>query len=256
MRKAAAAGLTAPRACGTDSGAASSFGYALKVTSLPDHLSRAPVGRSKLPREVLDEHHRTRVLNAAIEVFAKRGYPGTTVDHIISAAQIGVGSFYNLFEGKEACFLQAYDRILADARERIGMALPEGAPHVESVCTALRVVLDLIAGNPLRARVALVEAQTAGPAALARYEKTIDGVVPYLRRCREASLVASELPEMLEEATVGGIAWLLHQRLVMGEVEGIEQLFPELVTVALAPYLGELQASQLAEGVDRTLAAT
>jgi TetR/AcrR family transcriptional regulator len=220
-----------------------------RIVSLPDYLMPAPVGRERLSRDVLEEHHRKRVLDAAVEVFAKRGYTGTTVDHIVGAAQIGVGSFYKLFDGKEECFLQAYDHIVEEARERIAAAIPEEAPYAERVCAALRSLLELIGEEPLRARVVLVEAQTAGPKALARYEQTMDGAVPYLRRLRDVSEVADELPPTLEEATVGGIAWLLHQRLVMGEVDGIESLFPELVDVAIAQYLGEEQAERLVAAV-------
>lgn len=216
----------------------------------------APVGRERISQEVLEDHQRNRALAAAVEVFAKRGYPGTTVDHIVAAAKIGVGSFYKLFDGKEDCFLQAYDQIVAEGRESILASVPEGAPDAERVCFGLRALLQLVAGEPLRARLVLVEAQTAGPRGLARYEKSLDDVVPSLRRCRELSPVASDLPGTLEEATVGGIAWLLHQRLVMGEAEGIEELFPEVVNIAIAPYLGDESAQRLAESVQSTVQTT
>jgi len=86
-----------------------------------------PVGRTKLPREVMKSHRRERVLDAATEVFAKRGYPATTVDRIVAAGKVGVGSFYAHFDGKEDCFLAVYDRIVADARERISAAIPPDA---------------------------------------------------------------------------------------------------------------------------------
>jgi AcrR family transcriptional regulator len=232
-------------------GADSRVGYPSRVASLPDHLMPSPVGRERLSREVLDEHQRVRVLDASIEVFAKRGYPGTTVDHIVAAAKIGVGSFYKLFEGKEDCFLQAYDEIVAEARELIVASIPEDAQLAERICFGLRSLLAIVAAEPLRARLVLVEAQAGGPTALARYEQSLDEVVPILRRCREGSPVARDLPATLEEATVGGIAWLLHQRLVMGEVAGLEDLFEELVNIAVAPYLGEESATQLAVAVDR-----
>ena len=72
-------------------------------------------------------------------------------------------------------------------------------------------------------------------------------MVPLLRRGRELSPRAATLPATLEEATLGGVAWLLHQRLVvMGEVEEIEALYPELVEIVIGPYLGEERATELA----------
>ena len=167
------------------------------MVSLPEHLSAKPAGRHRLPREVLAEHHRERILDAATEVFAKRGYQGTTIDNVVAAARIGVGSFYELFANKSDCFVQVYERIVADARERISAAIPTGAEWPAQTFAALRALLEQIEAEPLRARVALVEVQTAGPAALARYEETIDSVIPLLARGREVSPVASELPPRL-----------------------------------------------------------
>jgi AcrR family transcriptional regulator len=220
------------------------------MASLPEHLSQMPAGRHRLSPEVMASHQRDRVLAAATEVFAKRGYRGTTIDHIVAAAKTGVGSFYELFENKEDCFLQAYDRIIAAARDRLIAAVPAGASPAEQACVGLRVLLNLIAAEPLRARLVLVEAQAAGPRALARYEKSLDVAVPLLRSCRLESPVTDELPETLELAIVGGAAWLLNQRLVMGEVADIEALFPELVDIVLAPYLGEADAARLAAAND------
>jgi AcrR family transcriptional regulator len=217
------------------------------MTSLPEHLMPPPSKRAALPREVRIEHLRAHVLDAATEVFAKRGYPGTTVDHLIAASRVSYSSFYELFTGKEDCLLQAYERIVADFWEQIAAAVPGEASWPEQVCAALRAATEAIAASPHAARVALVEIQTAGPEALARYERTHDRIVPLLRRGRERSPFAEQLPATLEEATIGGVAWLLHQRLVWGEVETIGGSYPELVQIVLAPYLGESEAAALAE---------
>ena len=221
------------------------------MVSLPDHLMKGPVGREPLSRELIEEQQRSQVLDAATEVFAKRGFPATTVDHIVSGAKIGVGTFYAHFEGKEDCFLQAYERVIAIGRERVAERLPqESASWPEQACTVLRTVLELIASEPLRARLILVEAQTAGDTALARYEKTIDQLVPELRRGREVSPVGSELPETLEVATLGGLLWYLQQRVVLGEVERLEEHLPEVAEIVVRPYLGEEETRRLVQAAD------
>jgi AcrR family transcriptional regulator len=216
------------------------------VTSLPENLMPPPKKRAALPREVRIEHQRIAVLDAATTVFAKRGYPGTTVDHLVDAAKTSHVSFYELFSGKEDCLLQAYERVVAGFWEQIAAAVDVKESWPEQVCAALRAALAAIAAAPYAARLALVEVQTAGPEALARYERTHDRIVPLLRRGRELSPDAERLPATLEEATIGGVAWLLHQRLVMGEAEGIEALYPELVEIVIGPYLGETEAAALA----------
>jgi AcrR family transcriptional regulator len=206
------------------------------MASLPEHLKRAPVGKERISREVLEAHQRDRVLRAAAEVFAGRGYSSTTVDHLVAAAQIGVGSFYSLFSGKEDCFLQLFDRIVADAKERIGAAVPEGADWAGRVSAGLGEVLELVAEEPSRARVVIVEAQTAGRAAEARYARLAEEVAEVLREGRLIDAPAPELPASFEDATVAGLAWLLDQLLVAGEPADAELLLPEMETIGIEPY--------------------
>jgi AcrR family transcriptional regulator len=215
------------------------------MASLPDHLAAKPAGRRRLPAEVLAEHQRRRVIAASIEVFAKRGYRATTIDQIVAASKVGVGSFYSLFDGKEDCFLHAYDWIVAEGRARIAAAVPAEASPPEQLCAALVAILDQIAAQPLAARIVLVEAQTAGPRGLARYEETLDALAPVLRRCRQGSPVAAELPAGLERATVGGLVWFLSQRVALGETESLRSALPDVLDIVLAPYLGEAEAERL-----------
>lgn len=217
------------------------------MVSLPEHLQAKPAGQHRLAPEVRAEHQRERILDAATGVFAKRGFQGTTIDNIVAAAKVGVGSFYEIFDNKSDCFVQVYERVVEAARARISAAVPVGAEWPEQACAALRALLEEIEAEPLRARVALVEVQTAGLEALARYEETIDSAIPLLARGREVSPVAAELPAHLEEAIVGGLAWLLQQRLVLGEFEGAEAHLPDVLEIAVEPYVGkEVVASLLA----------
>jgi AcrR family transcriptional regulator len=209
------------------------------MASLPDHLKPLPVGRRKLPREVMTEHQRSRVLEAAIAIFAEKGYPATTVDDLVAAAQIGVGSFYALFEGKEQCLLAAYERVLEDGRQTVLEAARQGRAWADRICLGLEAMLNAIAAEPARGRIALVEVQTGGPKALARYEETLLDLAGALATGREQLASDRQLPESLEQTTVSGIAWLLHRRLVLGEATSIPALFGELGELVLEPYLGD-----------------
>lgn len=209
---------------------------------LPDHLTVNAnlVGRERLPKEVLEEHQRDRVLDAAVGVFAARGYNSTTVDHLVAAARIGVGSFYALFSGKEDCFLTLFDRIVADARERIESAAPAGAPWAARATTGLRVVLDLVAEEPQRARIVIVEAPSAGSAAEHRYGRLADELAAALREGRSADPRGPELADSFEEGTVGGFASLFGQLLSAGEAVDPATLFPELESIGVDPYVNEV----------------
>lgn len=52
---------------------------------------------------------RSRIIAAAIQVFAQRGFHATRIDHIAEAAGIGKGTIYQYFSTKDDLFLAVYD---------------------------------------------------------------------------------------------------------------------------------------------------
>jgi AcrR family transcriptional regulator len=187
---------------------------------------------------VREEHQRERVIAAATEVFAKRGYQATTIDHLVAAGKVGFAGFYALFDGKEDCFLQSYDRVVARCREEIQAGVPADLPWPEAVRAALRALLEAISANHIEARLALVEVQSAGSAALARSEATVKGIVPQLERGREQSAAAASLPA-LEVAILGGVLWLLQQRILANQYGYDDALLAELIEIVAGPYLDD-----------------
>ena len=214
---------------------------------LPAHLSPASGTRRRLDRELVSENQRRRILAAATEVFAARGYREASVDDIVAAARVGVGSFYAHFAGKEDCFLRAHEGTVAAWRERVAAAVPEEAPWGEQALAALRAGLELVAAEPSAARLVVLEAQTAGAAALALHEQALASLLPLLAQARGLAAAAAGLPASHELATVGGIAWLLQERLA-ARPDGVEDLLPELAEIVVAPYLGEAEAARLLGG--------
>ncbi len=213
------------------------------MARLPQYLAKAPVGRTRLSREVLGEHQRDRIVAAATEVFAKRGFQASTVDNIVSAAKIGVGSFYAQFDGKDDCLAAVCESISAEVHVRIAAALHPQSDWGERTCEGLYALLRFVAERPLAARVILLEAQTGGPEALRRYGEMIDEIAAFLRKGRAVGQLDPEPPESFEEATASGLVWLLQGRVVRGETTEVEvdALFAEMAEVALEPYLGAKQ---------------
>lgn len=216
------------------------------MAGLPSELATAPTGRHGLPGDVVAAHQRERILAATIELVAKRGYRGTSVDHVVKAARVGYVAFYALFDDKADCFAAAFERILADAREELAREVSPDLPWPEQICRGLAVLVGRIAADPARARVALVEAQAAGPDAYRRYERAMDLATPKLREGRALRATEAPLADTLEEAVVGGLVWLFHQLLVRGRGEEAELLLGEAVQIALSPYLGEAEARRIA----------
>jgi len=187
---------------------------------------------------------RERILDAAERLIAARGCASTSIEAIVKAAGVSTVTFYDFFADKEECFVAAFDRAVEGAAEALALAAAGnpaagGLSWSEQIATGLRAVTKLVAAEPERARLCLVEAQTGGPELSLRFEAALDRVAAKLREGRALETAPADLPATHEEATAGALAWLLRERLETGDAEEMEALYPELIDIALAPYLGD-----------------
>jgi len=213
----------------------------------PDDAPVVPLGRHGLAPDAVAAHQRDRLFNATVDLVAKRGFRDTSIDQIVKTARVGYVAFYDLFEGKQDCFLAAFDRIVEEAVEAVAEAVAEEQEWPRQMAAALACLIDLIVADPRRARIALIEVQAAGPDGYARYEQVVDRAVPKLREGRELNDEAAQLSKTLEEAVLGGVIWIVHQQVIKGELEDPEALLGEAIQITLSPYTGDAEAKAIAK---------
>ncbi|MGH2973452.1 MAG: TetR/AcrR family transcriptional regulator [Solirubrobacterales bacterium] len=223
--------------------------------SLSERLAKMPPGRHLVPRDFVVQNQRERMLLATAELVAERGYQKTTIELIAKTARVALSTFYEQFSSKEECFLAALDETSDAAAEAFGALIDVEQPWAEQVAEGLEIFLEMVSNEPARARLAIVESQAAGGAALKRYQAMLERVAPKLSEGREHNPRASRLPDGLEMAIVGGLAWLVHQRLVAGRDAEIRGLLPEMLQVTLTPYVGEVEAGRAADAAQARAAA-
>jgi AcrR family transcriptional regulator len=214
------------------------------VTS--NSTARPVSGQAQLPPEFIASHQRARIISALAEVTAEKGYRAVTVTDVLKRAGVSRSAFYENFSTKEDCFLAAQEYAMSTALERVVTAAGICENWPERVRAGLAAFLDYVIAETALARTCMVEALTAGPAAVRRYEESQQAFVSLLRLGRGVSPQDSELPESLEEAVIGGVFWILYQRLAGTEPEAIPDLLPQLVEFALTPYLGAEAAEEIA----------
>jgi len=207
--------------------------------------TRLPPGRHGLPRDVVAESQRERLLNGVVEAVAAHGFGETTIGQITDAARISRRTFYEHFANKQECFLAAYEMIDAHVHGATAAAGEEAAAWPELVRDRLAALLETLARDPAVARFYLVEPLAAGGEIAARYRDAMQLLAATIRP-REAR--ADIDVEVRDQVLMGGLAGLIARRLKAGEASRLPELLPDLAELVLAPYLGRAEARRVARG--------
>jgi AcrR family transcriptional regulator len=181
-------------------------------------------------------------MDAIAELTAEHGYGATKIGDIVRRAGVARKTLYDNFEGKEQVFLAAFDAAVEEAMARVEEACAgaEG-DWEEGVQAGLAAFLRYVAERPALARMCMIEALSATPAATERYELAMQRFVDLTG---ENAPHYKELPETIEETLIGGVAWIVYQQIRRKEAEKAEDLLPELCEFMLAPFHGVAQSGK------------
>ena len=143
-----------------------------------------------------------RVLDAATEVFAARGFAGTRVDDLIEAAGISKRTLYEDFDSVEAVLTAVYDRAVQINFTTIFQKLVAVTDPIERVHVGVGAYFEMIRDNPSAARVVFDVYRQAGPAQAARYELNTSRYVTLMLEFLNAAHAAGRLGRAPDETTV------------------------------------------------------
>ncbi len=107
-------------------------------------------------------HRNERILEAASQVFSRKGYHDTAVDDIAAASGTSKGGLYFHFPSKEAIFLALLDRMVGLLRSRLESAIAGEPSPIHKVDLALREMLETFGSHRTLARLFLIDALGAG----------------------------------------------------------------------------------------------
>ncbi|HWX87281.1 MAG TPA: TetR/AcrR family transcriptional regulator [Solirubrobacteraceae bacterium] len=189
---------------------------------------------------------RRRLLGAMIETVALRGYDRTTVSRVLSKADVQEAVFSEHFQDKHDCFMQAIDELIGRGERTALELFRPSTPWPERVKLALESLLAALARDPDAADVLFVEMLGAGPAACERQREALALFTSLLEEGRSLASESEYLPQQTSEAIVGGIASIVHRRVLQGNVAELPYLHADLTYFALLPYLDHERALGIA----------
>ena len=175
---------------------------------------------------------RTRLLEAAEQVFADVGYHEASIVKITEAAGVAQGTFYLYFEGKK----QVFDELVVDLNRRVRHAMKEasskGTTRVESEILGFAAYFRFTSEHKALYRI-IRQAEFVSPEMLRyHYDRLSEGYVEALTEAVESGEIGDVDPKVTAWALMGmgeliGLRWLLMENLdrmpksVLDEIERI-----------------------------------
>lgn len=179
---------------------------------------------------------RDRLLQAAMEVFAARGYHGTAVDDIVAASSTSKGAFYHYFSSKQDVFLTLMDALGGAIEAGVEIAITGGAGGLRKVEGALAVVLETAEAHRDLVKILLVEAVGLGPdlerKRLEIHRRFAEIIKGHLDHAVADGSIPPQNTALAAQAWLGALNEIITQWLVGGDGRVLDCL-PDLRTLFL-----------------------
>lgn len=180
---------------------------------------------------------RQRLLDAAEDVFAEKGYHGAVVDDIIRRSESSKGGFYFHFPNKQAIFLALIDALVPKLTGAVERAIAAEADPVEQLGAALRTLLDIFAKHRKLTKILLVEAVGLGHGFDEQLMRTrgrfADFIKGYLDAAIAAGSIAPQDTDIVSWAWLGAINEIVVRWLVTRQPARLEDVYPQLQALLL-----------------------
>ncbi|HZP36709.1 MAG TPA: TetR/AcrR family transcriptional regulator [Methylomirabilota bacterium] len=179
---------------------------------------------------------RDRILQAALQVFAEKGYHRALVDDIVRVSRTSKGAVYHHFPNKEALFLALVDEFSGRLAVAVAQAIAGAEGALGKVQAALTAGLETFARHRQLAQLLLLESVSLGPAYQAKRLEVHDRFAALIRARLDEAVAEGSIPEI--DTRVATLAWLgaLNEVVVQWLCRGEPDLLNEAVP-ALTPLL-------------------
>ena len=147
-----------------------------------------------------------RILRAAADVIARRGFREAAVDEIAREAQTSKGGVYFHFPGKEAILLALLDHTAGLLRGKVDVAMAAQDDPVAKAEAALHELLRVMAKHRTLARVFALEASAAGPKVQAKVTQIEDEFSDLIRDQFDIAVAQGAIEPI--DTSVAAQAWM------------------------------------------------
>ncbi|MDQ0801446.1 M28 family peptidase [Arthrobacter sp. SLBN-112] len=127
--------------------------------SVPPEL---PHGRHRIARDLIENAHRERLMIAATELLASKGYRDFGIREICKDASVSQTAFYVCYEDKDACIFAAYQRFIDVLTDQLTASAEPQDRAIDTIAAFVENYVDALQRDLVTARAFQVEMETLG----------------------------------------------------------------------------------------------
>jgi len=181
-----------------------------------------------VPAAVVERSQRERLYGAMVTAVAEKGYAETSVADLLTISGVSRRTFYQLFDGKAACFVATVEELVEGTVRATARAYGAAGEWEGRARRSLREFLDGLAAQPAAARLCVVEAYAAGPAALRPLERAVDAIEEQAALASHGDPSRAQATREVTRAVLAGIHRVVYVHLSEGREAELPGCFEEL----------------------------
>ncbi|HKF83135.1 MAG TPA: TetR family transcriptional regulator [Solirubrobacterales bacterium] len=185
---------------------------------------------------------REAYMEAMVDLAFDRGYDDVTVEEVAARAGGEAAGFEALFVSKQGCAVAILEEIAASNLAEVRRAFDGGGRWPDSLRAAAYAHVRWIRANPKQLRFGLLEVLWAGELTSALRDDLFRSYIAMIDAGREIAADPEAVVPYTAESVVGSITQVVVRN--MGKPGGgdLTSLVPEMMYLAVRPYLGEAAA--------------
>ena len=176
-------------------------------------------------------------MQAAVRVFAEKGYHTATIRDIVKSAGVAIGTFYFYFPDKETLFVHLYEETGSFVLDAIQQAMQARSDFKSQMMVGLQAYVNIATYEPAIVQLLLLGGIGAVPSLEVKWREFREKVVQMWQRPLDIALTAKQIPEQNSLRTAQALSGafdqvILHLLSTPDPDEEADQALKELITFA------------------------
>jgi AcrR family transcriptional regulator len=134
------------------------------------------------------------MMQAAVRVFAEKGYHAATIRDIVADAEVAIGTFYFYFPDKETLFVHLYEETAEFLLQTIRQAIRSRATLLQCVQAAVQAYVNIAVYEPAVVQLLLVGGIGAVPSLTAKRTEFREQLAHVWQRPLDEALAQGVIP--------------------------------------------------------------